>query len=285
MNTVERHTTMVGDLRVHYLAVGQGEPVVLLHGWPQTSREWRHVMAGLSSRYRLIAPDLRGAGDSGKPQTGYDKQTMARDVTGLLDQLGIEKAHVVGHDFGATVGYAFASSFRERALSLAVLEMVLPGFGYEQVMQMTPQGGLWHFSFHLTPDLPEMLIAGKEREYLTYFLQNFIYDPSSISDEDIDAYVRAYSAPGALRATLQYYRTIFEDAEQNRIAAQQKLTIPVLALGGALSLGEMTKVFVGDIAEVVDGGSVARCGHWMPEERPDHLIEVLPVHFAKASAA
>lgn len=279
---IQRHTAYVGGLKLHYREAGSGTPVILLHGWPQTSLEWERVMGGLAGQFRLIAPDLRGAGSSDKPQQGYDKRTMAGDIAALMDHLGIENAHIVGHDFGATVGYAFASQYRERALSLAILEMVLPGFGYEQVMQMTPQGGLWHFSFHLTPDLPEMLIAGKEREYLTYFLQNYIYDPSSIPQAEIDAYVRDYSAPGSLRATLNYYRTIFQDAEDNRAAGRQKLTIPVLALGGVLSLGEMTKVFASEIAEDIQGGAVDRCGHWLPEERPDHLIEVLPAHFSRA---
>jgi pimeloyl-ACP methyl ester carboxylesterase len=282
MATFAGHTTTTIDaLQMHYLEAGEGEPFVLLHGWPQSSHEWRSVMDGLSSRYRLIAPDMRGAGHSGKPVSGYDKRTMALDVAKLMDKLGVDRFHLVGHDFGAAVGFALAANHRNRVRTLTILDMLLPGFGYEHAMQRTAGGGIWHFGFHLTPDLPELLIAGKESEYVRYFLQNFIYDPTSISSADIEHYANLQRAPGALRAGLNYYRTIFEDAAANQQAASQPLTIPVLALGGELSLGAMAKELIQPLATAVEGGAVPRCGHWIPEERPDFLIERLPAHFAK----
>jgi pimeloyl-ACP methyl ester carboxylesterase len=281
--TPTHHVTPINGFAMHHCEAGSGDAVVLLHGWPQTSRQWQHVMPALAEQYRVIAPDLRGSGDSGKPLDGYDKRTMASDVAALLDALGVARAHVVGHDFGATVAYALAATHRERVRSLSILEMLLPGFGYEHAMQITPQGGLWHFSFHLQPDIPEMLIAGKEREYLTYFVRNHVYDPTAVSEADIDDYVRCLKAPGGLRAGLNYYRTIFQDSLDNQEFAKTKLTIPVLALGGANSLGEHTRGALMHLSDDVRGGAVEHCGHWMADERPDYLVETLPAFFSDAA--
>ena len=205
-------------LRMHYVRAGDGpEVVVLLHGWAQTWYEWRHVIPGLARRYTVIAPDLRGLGDTGKPKSGYDKKTLAGDVHRLVRHLGFERVFLVGHDFGMAVAYAYANEYPQEARALALMEYMLPGFGGELGMHVTRNGGRWHLVFHAKCELAEMLIQGKEREYLSWFYRSFSYDKSAITERDIDEYVRCYAAPGAMGTSLEYYRTLFDDEDQNRI--------------------------------------------------------------------
>jgi pimeloyl-ACP methyl ester carboxylesterase len=222
----------------------------------------------------VIAPDMRGLGDSSKPAGGYDKRTVAGDIRLLAESLGFEKVSLVGHDHGAAVAYAYAAANRDSVDRLAILEMLLMGAGGEFGLDHSQGQGLWHLSFHaLGGEVAEELIRGRERSYLTWFYWNFAYDRAAIDDEAIDEYVRCYSAPGGLR--LEYYRTFFEDAEHTRESMKQKLTIPVLALGGDACLGELPIGCMQLLADDVRGASIPECGHFMPEERPDTLLEHL----------
>jgi pimeloyl-ACP methyl ester carboxylesterase len=271
-------------LRMHYVRAGQGsDVVVLLHGWAQTWHEWRHIIPGLAHRYTVIAPDLRGLGDTGKPKSGYDKKTLAGDVHRLVRHLGYERVFLVGHDFGMAVAYAYANEYPQEARALALMEYMLPGFGGELGMHVTRNGGRWHLVFHAKCELAEMLIQGKEREYLSWFYRTFSYDKSAITERDIDEYVRCYAAPGAMGISLEYYRTLFDDEDQNRIYGKTRLAMPVMALGGAANMGERVMKMMQPIAEKVSGGAVERAGHWIPEERPDYLLEELPKFFDAAA--
>lgn len=271
-------------LRMHYVRAGQGsDVVVLLHGWAQTWHEWRHIIPGLAHRYTVIAPDLRGLGDTGKPKSGYDKKTLAGDIHRLVRHLGFERVFLVGHDFGMAVAYAYANEYPQEARALALMEYMLPGFGGELGMHVTRNGGRWHLVFHAKCELAEMLIQGKEREYLSWFYRTFSYDKSAITERDIDEYVRCYAAPGAMGISLEYYRTLFDDEDQNRIYGKTRLAMPVMALGGAANMGERVMKMMQPIAEKVSGGAVERAGHWIPEERPDYLLEELPKFFDAAA--
>ena len=270
----KHHTVQLPDVRLHYVLGGSGPALMLLHGWSQTWYEWRHVMPVLAERFTVIAPDMRGLGDSSKPAGGYDKRTVAGDIRLLADSLGFEKVSLVGHDHGAAVAYAYAVANRDSVDRLAILEMLLMGAGGEFGLDHSQGQGLWHLSFHaLGGEVAEELIRGRERTYLTWFYWNFAYDRAAIDDEAIDEYVRCYSAPGGLR--LEYYRTFFEDAEHTRESMKEKLTIPVLALGGDACLGEMSIGCMQMLADDVRGASIPECGHFMPEERPDALLEHL----------
>jgi len=158
-------------------------------------------------------------------------------------------------------------------VALAVVEAPLLGVKVEGVEDLNHQ--LWHFMFHQAPDVPEALVAGRERVYLTWFYKTFAYDKGAIGDEEIDEYVRCYSAPGGLRAGFAHYRAFPEDGRQVGEWAKVKLKMPVLALGGELSLGEITGKLYGAVAEDVRGGVIPRCGHWVAEERPDYLVDQL----------
>jgi pimeloyl-ACP methyl ester carboxylesterase len=278
--TFAHHTTFVNDVRLHYVTAGQGDPVVLLHGWPETWYQWRKVIPTLAERYTVIAPDLRGLGDSAKPLTGYDKRTVADDIYKLVRKLGFEHIFLVGHDWGGPVAYAYACAHPHDVRRLVILDVPIPGAGLEQIPQATPRGGLWHLSFHGVRDLPEILVAGKEREYLSWFYRT-AYNPTAIAEEDIDEYVRCYSAPGGMRAGFEYYRAIWTDVEHNKESAKTKLQMPVLALGGKYSFGKRTLTSLQTLAENVRGGEIDRCGHWVSEEQPEYLSEQLLAFFGE----
>ncbi len=273
--SIEHHTAELPAVRVHYLLAGDGPALLLLHGWPQSSHEWRSLIPELAKRYRVIAPDLRGLGDSGRPVSGYDKMTIAGDLRVLLrEKLGITQTAVVGHDWGGAVAYALAAQDRALVTRLAILDMLLPGI---ELPGLGPDAlsSYWHFGFHGVRDLPEMLVAGRERAYISWFFQNFAYNPRAITDADIDEYARCLAQPGALRAGFEYYRAAGQDAVDFAAAARERLAIPVLALGGERSIGAAVRLCMEQVANDVRGGVIERCGHWIAEEQPQALLEAL----------
>jgi pimeloyl-ACP methyl ester carboxylesterase len=271
------HTTTANGVRLHYVRGGQGEPLVLLHGYTQTWYEWRKVLPALADRFDVIAPDLRGAGDSDRPAGGYDKRTMAEDIRALLDGLGIDRIRLVGHDIGLMVAYAFAAAYPDRVGQLVLLDAPLPGVGPWDAL--APQ--VWHFAFHAVSDLPEALTAGREREYLSWFWRAYAYDPSAIGPADADEYVRAYAAPGGMRAGFDWFRAFPQDAADNLESARTPLPMPVLALGGAAGTGEVSLQSARAVATDVSGGVIDHCGHWIAEERPDELVARLLAFFGE----
>lgn len=272
--TFSHHTAHVNGIQMHYVIGGQDDPVILLHGWPQTWYEWHNVMPGLAKNYTVVAPDLRGLGDSSKPFTGYDGNTTAEDIYQLLSQLGLdEKIYLVGHDIGVQTAYSYAASHPNNVSRLVILDVPVAGFsppGFEDCC--------WWFSFHQTPDIPEILTAGKEREYLSWFYSTFAYNPEAITEADIDEYVSHYSAPGGMRAGFEYYRAFPTNVEQNKEHATVKLPMPVLALGGEYT-GNAALTSMKSLANNVSGGIIPFSGHWIAEERPDFLIKELVKFF------
>lgn len=264
-------------LRLHYVTAGEGQRViVLLHGFPQTWREWRHIIPALAENgFRVVAPDYRGAGHSLPSLGGYDKRTMARDIHRLLhDHLQItEPVTVVGHDIGLMVAYAYAQAYREDVSHLVIMDAPLPGTAVFDRLRSNPR--LWHFAFHGASDIAEMLVAGRERQYLQTFFFARSFDPSAI---DLDVFVSAYSAPGAMRAGFELYRAFDQDAEDNRNALREngKLAIPVLALWGAISnTGPLLEEMMREVAVNVEGFPVPNTAHWIPEENPKAFTAAL----------
>jgi pimeloyl-ACP methyl ester carboxylesterase len=271
--TFSHHTASVNGIQMHYVIGGQGDPVVLLHGWPQTWYEWHKVMPALAKNYTVVAPDLRGLGDSSKPFTGYDGNTTAEDIYQLVSQLGFQKIYLVGHDIGVLTAYSYAASHHNNVSKLVILDVPpLPPPGFENCC--------WWFRFHQTPDIPEALTAGKEREYLSWFYR-FAYNPEAITENDIDKYVASYSAPGGMRAGFEYYRAFPITLEQNKEHANVRLPMPVLALGGEYSFGTAALTSMKSLATDVRGGIVPLSGHWIPEEQPDFLVKQLAAFFSE----
>ena len=271
------HTAQLNGTRLHYVTAGEGPPVMLLHGWPQTWYEWRHVIDLLADEYQVVAPDLRGFGYSAKPAAGYDAATMAADLAALADHLGLRDVTVLGHDWGAVFGYVYAAKTPSQVRALGIVEMALPGVGVmEQAMAPQPQGNfLWHMGFQSVPDLPELLIAGKERPYLRWFFEHFAYDPAAITAADLDVYTDAITQVGALRAGLAVYQDFFTTADQVAALAKTPLEIPVRAYGGEACLGGATLASVQAVAPAAEGGVIERCGHWAGEERPDVVASIV----------
>jgi pimeloyl-ACP methyl ester carboxylesterase len=280
--TFSHHTTTVNGIQIHYVIGGHGDPVVLLHGWPETWYAWHHVMPALAKNHTVVVPDLRGLGDSSKPTTGYDGKTVAEDIHQLVTQLGFKSIFLAGHDIGTQVAYSYAAAHPAEVKKLAVMELTIPGF--------PPPGRMpiWWGIFHQVPDVPEALVQGKEMMYLSWFFRGLTYNPSAITQADVDEYVSHYSSPGGLRAGFEYYRAFPQDAIQNQNYSKTKLTMPVLALGGAFIpvLGgniTMPSIIYGMkvLAQNVTGIIVPNSGHFIPEEQPKFVIDQLFKFFGK----
>ncbi len=274
--SLSHHFASLGDVQLHYVTAGTGFPLVLLHGWPQSWYAWRHVLPTLATTYQVIVPDLRGLGDSSRPLEGYDKKTIASDIWRLLhDHLGLNEFFLVGHDWGGPTGYALAAAHPEAVRKLAVLDVTIPGDGGTNFSQ---GGRRWHHAFHQTADLPEALIAGREDIYFSWFYRNWGHHPNVISPDGIAEYLRVYSQPGALRAGFSYYRNLPRDIADNQaIASTFRLPMPVLALGGNKGWGRGTEVLesLQRLGSNVRGGVIDNCGHFMPEEQPQLLLQHL----------
>jgi pimeloyl-ACP methyl ester carboxylesterase len=274
--SVTHHYFHSSDSFTHYVRAGTGFPVVLLHGWPQTWFAWRKIIPTLAQRYTVIAPDLRGLGDSSRPLEGYDKRTIAEDIWRLTSEhLRFERYFLVGHDWGGPVAFCLAATHPNAVRRLVMLDTAVPGDGSGTFSQ---HGRRWHHAFHQTPDLPEALIAGREEVYLGWFYQHYGFQPGAIGVEDIQEFLRTYRQPGALRAGLAYYRALDQDVAHNQsLIAQRKLSMPVLALGGgnAFGRGGETLESLKRVAVDVRGGVVEDCGHWMAEEKPELIANAL----------
>ena len=273
--TFTHHTVTVNQVKLHYVRGGAGDAVILLHGFPETWYAWRRVMPLLAKKYTVIALDYRGAGDSARPAGGYDKRTMAEDVYQLTRQLGFDRVHIVGHDIGGMVAYAYAAAHPDATRSLTILDVPLDGTTIFQ--QISPH--VWWFAFHAQPDIPEAMTTGKERDYLTWFYTNQAANPAAIDGDAVNEYVRCYSQPGAMRAAFETYRAFPADLKDNTASMKTKLPMPVLALGGEQSAGPFIVPMMQEMATNVRGGAIAGAGHWLAEEQPDELARRLLAFF------
>jgi pimeloyl-ACP methyl ester carboxylesterase len=272
---VTHNYARLDEVMLHYVTAGSGPPVVLLHGWPQTWYEWRHIIPALAQRYTVIAPDLRGLGDSSRPLQGYDKQTLARDIWRLVnDKLGHDRFFLAGHDWGGPVAFALATQQPQAVRRLAIIDVVIPGDGGD----FSQGGRRWHHQFHMTPDLPEGLTQGREDVYLAWFYRTLAHRPDAVGPDDLQEYLRTYRQPGAMRAGLALYRALPQDAADNRaILARMKLEMPVLGVGGAEAWGRGNEVqeSLQRVAANVRSSVVPECGHFVPEEQPEVLARLL----------
>lgn len=272
----ERTETL--EVNLHYVRDGgDGDTVILMHGWPQTWASWAEVMPLLSDGFDVIAVDIRGAGQSDAPESGYDKRTMAADIKGLLDELGIERAHVVGHDIGGMVAFAFASVYPEATQTVSIIDTPLPGTPIFGAIAQDPRA--WHFSFHAAPDVPEALTRGREDIYYGNFMTKMDAGAGGISADEIATTVEAYGSAENARAGFEWYRAFVQDSDDNRVFSQTALDMPVLAVSaGRLAPEPYVEIMMRDLATTVVGHSLDS-GHWIPETRPEELTRILAEFF------
>ncbi len=268
-----------GGVRLHYRRMGQGPALVLLHGYPQTGHMWRKVVPALAERFTVVAPDLRGYGDSDKPRGGYDKRTMAVDIAAVIRELGLAPVVLVGHDRGARVAHRFALDHPTLLTHLVLLD-IAPTYDVFATTDQQSASRRWHWFFHQVPDLPEALTAGREDLYLRFFYRSQAWNPAAIEDAAIEEYVRCFRQPGAMRAAFEDYRagaTI--DLEHDGADRDRKVKAPTLVLwGGAAGRTPQAPDMVAiwkPRCERVEGYPIADSGHFIPEEQPQAVIDAI----------
>lgn len=277
-------TTTSGEtIRLNYIdcpspsSVDSRGVILLIHGFPQTSYQFRHVITPISDAgYRVIAPDYRGAGAGSKPLNGYEKSQMAEDLHLLIHSyLGIKgKVHVVGHDIGGMIAFAYTSRYENDVASITWGECPLPGTNVYEQVKSTPDA--FHFTFHRILDLPEALIAGREKIYLKHFFDKQSLNSAFLTPEDLDIYTLAYSQPGAIRAGLEVYRAFEKDAQENRdwVEKHGKVKLPALGMfGEAFLLAPHAEGIVSEVHERFETLLVGGSGHYIAEENPRGFIE------------
>lgn len=285
---VKHGRARVNGIRMHYVTAGEGEPLLLLHGTPKTHFYWYRLIPLLTPHFRVVAPDLRGFGDTDKPpaEEGYDSRTNARDMAELMTQLGHETFHLHGEDRGAEFAYVLAASEPDRVRTLCFAEMLLSGQGLEEWSNFTPEKvssqfrmagvWLWHIPFFWIPHLPEMLISGREREFWEFWIKAETWNPNAIADEAITEWIARLSAPGGLRGCLETYRAGLKNARINDELIKTKLTMPVMTLGAPEFFGELVRDQMERVAErVVRSDVFEECGHSLALEAPDRLASAL----------
>lgn len=269
-----------GDTCLQCYEAGAGEPVLLVSGWPQSALAWEKLIPLLAD-YRVIAVEPPALGTS-LPTARYDMQSVVRLFRELVQNLELPRFHLVGHDIGCWIAYAFAATYPETLRGVTLMEAAIPGIAPGTAYAFTPEQAkkTWHFAFNYLPELAEELTRGREHVILEWIFRHRAARPDAIARESIDEYVRLYSRPGAFIEALKYYRAIFESGAQNRALAAAKLKVPVLGVAGALWLGEAMHGALAPLAEDFEMLSIPDCAHFPPEEKPEELATALRKHFA-----
>ncbi len=277
MTGLEQRTLRVNGIRMNVWIGGDGPPVVLLHGYPQTAQMWRKVAPQLAERFTVVCPDLRGYGDSDKPRDGYDKRTMASDIHAVMESLGFKRYAVVGHDRGARVAHRLALDHSDTITRLCVLDIVPTHTVFSETGRALA-AAYWHWFFFQTPDLPEIMLNAAPEAFLRHMFRALTFRAGAIEEPMVQEYLRAFTLPGTIRAGLEDYRAAatrdFDDDERDLGA---RLRCPMLAIWG--EFGKMHTLF--DVVatwreKALDvSGSALPCGHFIPEEAPEELLAEL----------
>jgi len=270
----------VNGVRLHYLIAGKGAPVILLHGYAQNSHMWRPLIPELAKTHTVIAPDLRGFGQSAKPDTGYTKKLMAQDIHALAISLGFAKETIVGHDIGLMVAYAYAAQYPNEVDRIVLMDAFLPGVGDWTTVWLLRD--LWHFHFYGVT--PLKLVAGRERIYFEHFWNDFAADPKhSVPEADRRFYAASYAQRGAMRAGFEVFHAFEQDAKEFSEFAQTKLTMPMLVLAGEKASGEFL-IEQGRLVDTnVQGVVIKGSGHWLMEEAPEQVMPQLVAFINKSN--
>ena len=285
---VKHGRARVNGIRMHYVTAGQGEPLLLMHGTPKTNYYWHKLIPLLTPHFTVVAPDLRGFGYTDKPpvEEGYDSLTNAQDMAELMTQLGHSQFHLHGEDRGAEFAYALAATQRDRVNTLSFCEMLLSGAGLEEWSNFTPENissqfrqqgvWVWHIPFFWIPHLPEMLIAGHEREFWEFWIKAETWNPNAVSEEALAEWVACLKAPGGLRGCMETYRAGLKNARINKELGQKKLTLPIMTIGAPEFFGPLVEQQMRDVSQGVKRAAVfEECGHSLALEAEHRLAEML----------
>jgi pimeloyl-ACP methyl ester carboxylesterase len=259
----------INGVRLHYVSAGSGPAVILLHGWPQTWFAWRGTMERLSSRFTVIAPDLRGLGLSERTPTGYDKRTIAADIRALITRVAGGHAYVVGHDMGGKAAYMLAQLHAECVEKLVLVDCLIPGTENMDARQ----GGAWHYGFHMAPEIPEMLTKGRERDYIAAQIRAWSHKKDAVSETAISEFARRYASPGGMTAGFAYYRALRDDAMLASSFEGRRLDMPVLAIAGRHGVGTKLADALGKQASDLTAVIAEDSGHFVAEEAPDFFCD------------
>jgi pimeloyl-ACP methyl ester carboxylesterase len=270
--TIASRTANIDGSNIHYLTAGHGTPLILLHGYAETSLMWKPIIPALAERFTVIAPDLPGIGDSDIPSDGLDMKSAAIRIHDLAKSLGVQKAEVVGHDIGLMVAYAYAAQFPAEVTKLVLMDAFLPGVAGWEAVYNDPN--IWHFRFN--GPTPEALVQGRERTYFDYFWNDFAADKDhSIPEAARRDYIAVYSRPGRMHAGWAYFVSFLQAAKDFAQLSQTKLTMPVLSIGGdkanGVALGQQVKLVATNATVIV----LKNTGHWLMEENPKETSEAL----------
>lgn len=279
-NEMEHHHVSLNGTELHYVSAGSsGSPVLLVHGFPETWRVFRKLIPRLAERHRVFAPDLRGFGDSATATASHDSATAARDLGELITRLDVGPVHLTGQDVSGPTTFRLAATHPELVRSYAAIETGLPGFGLE-VLADVARGGAWHIGVLAAPGIPEMLLAGREREFIAqYAIPSLCATPGAFTGEDIDELVRTYSRPDAFKGAAGLYRSMLREGEGIRQLASRKLAMPVLAVGGGSA--KFTSTTLGQVAEDVRDLTLDGIGHYVAMENPDGLADGLLAFYGR----
>ncbi|GHF00419.1 hydrolase [Streptomyces spiralis] len=270
-----------GELRLHAVTGGEGPALLLLAGWPQTWYAWRLLMPALARDFTVVAVDPRGVGLSDKPLDGYDTGTLAGDMVALMDALGHQRFAMVGHDVGMWTGYALAADHPDRLVRLAVAEAAIPGLSPTPPLFGSQEANdrLWHFAFNRLTGVNEQLVSGRERLYFGH--QFATKSAKALPDYAVQHYVDIIAAdPEALRSSFEFYRALDTTIAQNHKRKTRRLSLPVLAIGGAENLGASVGATMKLAADDVESVVLPECGHYPAEEAPDAMLSALTAFLA-----
>jgi pimeloyl-ACP methyl ester carboxylesterase len=261
----------VNGVKLHYVIGGSGEPLVLVHGFGQNWYMWNRLLPELSKHFTVIAPDLRGVGESDKPEGGYDKKNMAKDVHELVKSLGFTQINLAGHDIGLMVAYAYAAQYPEEVKKLSLMDALLPGI--EPVWSQVKVNAWWFGFFAFRPS--GELVAGQERLFLTNFWPQVGFIKDAFTKDEVDEFARAYAQPGATTGAFSWFGAFDQDAKDNVVLMKTKLKMPVMTLGSqyfsAPFLADHTKL----VADHVKGVVITGSGHWIVQEQTDQVLQAM----------
>lgn len=269
------HFTEVNDAKLHYVAGGQGQPLILIPGYPETWWAYHKVMPILAEKYTVIVVEMRGMGNSDKPLDGYDKKNMAKDIFDLVKELGYEKVYIGGHDIGAHVAFSFAANYPEITSKLIMLDTPHPDAGMYQLPMLPILGAdylyPWWLAFNQVKELPEQLLEGRMNLVIDWLYKKLLHNQESVSDFDKKVYSYAFNSKDAIRSSNSWYQAFPQDIEDSK--TYSKLNMPVIGIGG--SGYEMLKMSLRNLATNLQLKKIDDCGHFLLSEKPNETAKAI----------